>query len=119
MVSCRALAVAEGELAKAGERMAEYQTANRDLTAQAEESRQQLQVLTLIRCQDCMVLLRCPLDTLHLFPNAAGWFLVAEHWLQFQPLTCLFIMLCWGLPRSACVPMTRALHTHIAQSVHQ
>ncbi|KAL3151587.1 Centrosomal protein 135kDa, isoform B [Trebouxia sp. C0009 RCD-2024] len=42
-VDCRALAVAEGELAKAGERLAEYQTANRDLTAQAEESQQQLQ----------------------------------------------------------------------------
>lgn len=44
-VDCRALAVAEGELAKAGERLAEYQTANRDLTAQAEESQQQLQVI--------------------------------------------------------------------------
>ena len=44
---CRALAVAEAELAKAGERMAEYQTANRELTAQAEESRQQLQVTAL------------------------------------------------------------------------
>lgn len=40
----RALAVAEGELARAGEQIAEYQNANRDLTAQADESRQHLQV---------------------------------------------------------------------------
>lgn len=42
---CRAVAVTEGELAKAGEQVAEYQHANRDLTTQAEESRQQLQVI--------------------------------------------------------------------------
>ena len=45
IMACRALSVAEGELAKAGERIAEYQNANRDLTTQAVESRQQLQVL--------------------------------------------------------------------------
>ena len=44
LVVCRALAVTEGELAKAGEQMAEYQHANRDLTTQTQESRQQLQV---------------------------------------------------------------------------
>lgn len=41
---CRALAVTEGKLAKAGEQVAEYQHANRELTTEADESRQQLQV---------------------------------------------------------------------------
>ena len=46
---CRALAVTEGELARAGEQITEYQNANSALTAQADESQHQLQVPTL--CQ--------------------------------------------------------------------
>ena len=61
-LSCRALAVAEGELTKAGEQIAEYQKANQDLTAQAEECRQQVQVMSQFR-QHCFhdALLPCGL----------------------------------------------------------
>ena len=38
------MAVSEGELAKAEERIAHQETLNRDLNNQAEEARQQLQV---------------------------------------------------------------------------
>lgn len=48
LMVCRALAVTEGELAKAGEQVAEYQHANQDLTTQAEESTQQLQVIDIL-----------------------------------------------------------------------
>lgn len=79
--------MAEGELAKAGERMAEYQTANRDLTAQAEESRQQLQVPALIRCQDCMVLLRSALAHCTSFPKCSRMVkVIGECWWQFSTL---------------------------------
>lgn len=44
-MTCRALAVSEGELQRVGEQIAEYQNVNRDLTAQADESRQHLQVV--------------------------------------------------------------------------
>ncbi len=43
-MACRALAVAEGELQRAGEQIAEYQNVNRDLVAQADDSKQHLQV---------------------------------------------------------------------------
>lgn len=43
-MTCRALAVAEGELQRAGEQIAEYQNVNRDLVAQADDSKQHLQV---------------------------------------------------------------------------
>ena len=42
--NCRALAVAEGELTRTGEQIAEYQNANRDLIAHADKNRQDLQV---------------------------------------------------------------------------
>lgn len=44
-MTCRAMAVSEGELQRVGEQIAEYQNVNRDLTAQADESRQHLQVV--------------------------------------------------------------------------
>ena len=43
-MTCRALAVGEGELQRAGEQIAEYQNVNRDLVAQADDSKQHLQV---------------------------------------------------------------------------
>ena len=43
-MTCRALAVGEGELQQAGEQVAEYQNVNRDLVAQADDSKQHLQV---------------------------------------------------------------------------
>ena len=43
-MTCRALAIAEGELQQAGEQIAEYQNVNRDLVAQADDSKQHLQV---------------------------------------------------------------------------
>ena len=49
LMICRALAVTEGELGKAGEQIAQYQHANRDLTTQVEESRQQMQVIASTR----------------------------------------------------------------------
>lgn len=42
--NCRALAVAEGELTRTGEQIAEYQNANRDLITHAEKNRKDLQV---------------------------------------------------------------------------
>jgi len=43
-MTCRSLAVAEGELQRAREQIAEYQNVNRDLVAQADDSKQHLQV---------------------------------------------------------------------------
>lgn len=46
MFCFRAMAVSEGELAKAEERIAHQESVNQDLINQAEEARQQLQVLS-------------------------------------------------------------------------
>ena len=47
---CRALVVTEGELARAGEQIVEYQNANGALATQADESQQRLQVLIVKNC---------------------------------------------------------------------
>ena len=132
MVICRALAVAEAELAKAGERMAEYQAANRELTAQAEESRQQLQVTAVTHYIRAVVYsgMHCTPQFVNLHSISSGKCNNVVHTPRMPVFRTPYlqqrssylhrltrsIMLCWGMPRRACVFVTKTQHIQCTNS---